>query len=822
MSELVRGERPGLTGAEQRLRIGAGLLGLISVAFAVWYLVKGLTAGSEFPFVVNSVAKDALLAGLCALIIADVRRWATVAVPLLVAAHVLMPLVMVATALWGNTDAIDHTWIAPPDTGAALRTNWFLGDVVVVAGLVGLHWMAVRSRYDLRYLPPSAFKALMALAEVLVLRKDREIAPAEVAGRVDRYLASFRATGKWKVRLALVGLAYYPLLLLRPPLYVMSVDARQHWLQKRFLDDVSRRGVPEFVRSLRQAMIRAAQQFCFMGYYGDDRAARKAGYLPFSQRPGATEAIANVRHSHDSVTCMMPADIPGEDLTADIVVVGSGAAGATLAYELARRGREVLVLERGPHVDPRDFTEDEATQLSNLYADGALTLSTDFRFQVAQGMCVGGSTVVNNAVCFDLPQRVLDRWLDRHAAGLDPARLALAFLRMRRFLRVAELGPTAVMNPGARRFVDGLGGRVPWSFKIVECNIADCLGSGYCNIGCAHGKKLSALDWTLPRAQREHPDAVRILPDCRVEKVLLRDKIAYGVQARTGDGRRLTVRANKVVLSAGAIASSLILQRSGLGDGRAGRGLAFNMASPVTLDFHEELHSERGAQITHYIEPQDPGHEGIALESWFNPIVSQSLFMPGWFEQHWDNMRRYANMTCLGVVAGTGNDATVKAARLLGGVTLDYTPSDADFIKLKEGLRLACELGLDAGAERVMPATFQLLELRDKDELWKLDNAIGDSSDVSINSAHPQGGNPMSADARRGVVDPEFRVNGALEVYVCDASVFPSSITVNPQLTVMALAEYAADHIAGRESPGEALLQERPRPLGEVFETERL
>ena len=59
-----------------------------------------------------------------------------------------------------------------------------ISDVVVVAGLLFLQWKAVRSRYDMRYLPPSAFRALMALAEVLVLREDREVAPAEVASRL--------------------------------------------------------------------------------------------------------------------------------------------------------------------------------------------------------------------------------------------------------------------------------------------------------------------------------------------------------------------------------------------------------------------------------------------------------------------------------------------------------------------------------------------------------------------------------------------------------------------------------------------------------------
>jgi choline dehydrogenase-like flavoprotein len=255
------------------------------------------------------------------------------------------------------------------------------------------------------------------------------------------------------------------------------------------------------------------------------------------------------------------------------------------------------------------------------------------------------------------------------------------------------------------------------------------------------------------------------------------------------------------VLSAGALASSVILQRSGLGQGRAGQGIAFNMASPVTLDFDEVLHSERGMQITHYLEPADAAHDGLAFETWFNPVASQSLFMPGWFEEHWDNMQRYKHMTCLGVVVGTGNDGSVKASRFGYGMTLDYHPSNADFVRLKEGLQMAGRIGLKAGAKRVMPATFRMLEIRSERELARIGDEIGDDSDVSVNSAHPQGGNAMSADPLKGVVDPSFRVYGTMNVHVCDASVFPSSITVNPQLTVMALAAYAADEIAGPPPP---------------------
>ena len=114
-----------------------------------------------------------------------------------------------------------------------------------------------------------------------------------------------------------------------------------------------------------------------------------------------------------------------------------------LAHELAERGHEVLVLERGSHVDPSTFTENEADQLARLYRDGALTLSKDFRFQVAQGMCVGGSTVVNNAVCFDLPDAVRDRWNDEYEAGLDAERLDDAFRYVRGFLQIAAARPRA-------------------------------------------------------------------------------------------------------------------------------------------------------------------------------------------------------------------------------------------------------------------------------------------------------------------------------------------------------------------------------------------
>ena len=89
-----------------------------------------------------------------------------------------------------------------------------------------------------------------------------------------------------------------------------------------------------------------------------------------------------------------------------------------------------------------------------------------------------------------------------------------------------------------------------------------------------------------------------------------------------------------------------------------------------------------------------------------------------------------------------------------------------------------------------MPATYAWHEFSSPAALDALDDYVRDGSDLLLTSAHPQGGNALGT-----VVDERFAVRGSPNVHVCDASVFPSAVTVNPQLTVMALAQHAAQRI---------------------------
>jgi choline dehydrogenase-like flavoprotein len=644
-------------------------------------------------------------------------------------------------------------------------------------------------------LPRPAFKALAALAEVVT--DPERLAPEEVAGNVDRYMGTFRAQRKWVVKVALFGLWLYPLRFLKPTFSRMKPDARREFVEKRFIRDIVYRRV-HFARRLIQAMFRLSSQMAYLGYYGDPRTFDSVGYRPFSERERFDEELRKVPETLPRLDCVSHAELNGDTVEADAVVVGSGAAGAIIAYRLAEAGRRVLILERGLHLHPSEFEEDEVQQISNLYADGALQLSRDFSFQVLQGMCVGGSTVVNNAVCFNLPDDVLRRWNgSKHDAGLNEAKLDESFASVRRWLGIGR-PPSPHLQRGADKFVEGaealgLSGP-PNEVDVVAANISDCPGSGYCNIGCPYGTKLSMLDKVLPDGQRNFgAEYLRILPECRAERIETRNGRAEAVQARLSDGRKLRVKANTVVVSAGAIASSWLLMESKIAKGRAGRDVCFNMGSPITADFDDVLDSFDGVQISHYLQPQ--AGSGFVMESWFNPVVSQALNMPGWLDDHRENMRRFRHLTAAGVLVGTKGTARLRPA-LTGGVDIDYTPAREDVETLVNALKLLCRIYLRAGARRVMPSTFRFHAFTEESQVDQLDEYVKNTSYLSIGSGHPQGGNALSGEPGEGVVDPTFRVHGFENLFVCDASVFPTATTVNPQLTVMALAQYAAPGIA--------------------------
>ncbi len=755
---------------------------------------------SDPAFANNSTIKMGLCFLVCAVAVADVRRFRPL-IQLFILANVISVLTGIVLILFMTNNypiplsGVDH----PIRT---LLPYPCLLDGVVLGILYILHIKADKSYYRLDYLTPSQYRTLAALAEVVIRSDNKEavISPEEIARNVDQYLSRFEAKTKWITKVVLIGLQYYPIVNFKPPLTLMNKDERLRFLKKRFYRDVRISLAPAWLAVYLQAMIRMGKQLCFMGYYNDKRVFKSIGYEVFSRRPETAQRLKeSPPEPRKPLLVRTESTITVDEVSADIVIIGSGAGASVLAHGLVKEGKHVLMIERGNHEDPQTFTEDEMEMICRLYADGALQLSRDFRFQVIQGSCVGGSTVVNNAVCFDTPDDVLNRWCESELdSGIDRSRFKKSQQYVNQLVGVRQgdpMSPVSHLNPGGLLFMDGckkLGLNIaPDQARSVSANIKDCLGCGYCNIGCHYGKKLSMLATILPEAQANTAGKLEIIAGCEVIKLKSSGKQITQAVGRFADGRKIIIKANKFVVSAGAISSSILLINSGIAVQTAGKRLAFNMGSPLSAKFPQVVNSYAGLQISHFLE-LSPGH-GYVYETWYNPPMFQSVAMPGWFEDHYENMLNYNKMASVGILVGTESNASVHTTGLTGR-EIRYDPTAGDFTKMIEALTLAGKIFLAAGAEYVMPDSFGYYKF-DNSNIADFGLTVTSPVDLSLGTGHPQGGNVMSRNPKIGTVNEELKVYGYDNLYIADASVFPSSLGVNPQITTMTFGHYAVDFV---------------------------
>ena len=247
----------------------------------------------------------------------------------------------------------------------------------------------------------------------------------------------------------------------------------------------------------------------------------------------------------------------------------------------------------------------------------------------------------------------------------------------------------------------------------------------------------------------------------------------------------------------------MLLLRSGIAEGRAGKRLSFNIGSPITAVFPKAMgpiNAYKGLQISHYLQVSPD--RGFIFETWFNPPMFQSTAMPGWWEDHWKNMHRYDRMTCTGVLVGSESNAEVRMAGLTGR-EVRYRPTQKDFDTMLDGLELAGEIYLAAGAEAVMPNSFDYYEYKTIEQLKLMKYDIKDNSDLTLGTGHPQGGNILSRNKKIGVVDEHLKVYGYDNLFISDASVIPIAVGVNPQITVMTIADYAVPFVAQNLEAGD-------------------
>ncbi len=491
---------------------------------------------------------------------------------------------------------------------------------------------------------------------------------------------------------------------------------------------------------------------------------------------------------------------PNIELNADAVIVGSGAGGAVMAYELAKAGKSVVVLEAGPYVPSSQFNEKFSDMLALLYEDHGNQATTQGDLLVLQGRCLGGSTVVNGCVAFRIPEFILQDWHQNYGlTNLTKETLQPYFEKVERNLNI-HTNEQHEINENSRKLEQGAKA-LGWSVKPLRRNIRDCGLTGHCLSGCKTDRKQSMLVTYLPWACHY---GAEVYTDTRATEILTENGKAVGVRAEVIDSEsgniksNIKINAKIVVAAAGAIQTPLLFLKSGIGNSsnQVGKNFACHPSTMMAAEFASDVYTWRGAMLGVYVDEfEHPDKGGFILEGGgAGPIELGMSTEPGTGKAYVDfmeNAKKYAS--CVTLI----HDHNVGQIRWEDGAKkIEYSLADEDFPAMKSAFKAAAKIYFAAGADRIFLPTCDRRVIHSVEEIDSIVDSIENTPfALRMVSYHPQGTMRMGSDSKQAVVNPYGESHDVKGLFVSDASLFPTSIIVNPQQTVYAMSHYIADHI---------------------------
>ncbi len=493
------------------------------------------------------------------------------------------------------------------------------------------------------------------------------------------------------------------------------------------------------------------------------------------------------------------------DDQADVVVIGSGAAGATAARVLSEAGLEVVVLEEGPYVPTEALRSDMYTSFRTVWRDMGFQVAEGRAFTpILQGSCVGGTTTINGAIIHRMPKAIHDAWRTEHGLGdgLPYAELDRIWDRLDDELSVGP-APDDVFGKN-NALMERAIARLGLTGNRIRRNVKGCQGSAHCNQGCPTARRQSMNNSYIPRAVA---NGARVYADCRAERLVVRDGRAGGVTARFRDrttrrfGPAMTVAARRgVVLAASAIQSPLFLIDNKIGrkSSMVGRRLQTHPGTGVVGVFDEPVEmwfgATQGYESTHF------WNERMKFETVSMPLEFGAARLPGVGADLMKHLSSYGNLAIWGVQIRARSHGRVRRGRLTPKV-IEFDLQDEDVRDLKLGVKRLIEMMFAAGAREVLPGVHGLPErIRSMDEAAALPDLPDDPRRFHCIAAHLFGTAVLGSDPAASVVGPDCQAHDLPGLYVTDSSVFPTNMGVNPQHSICAVSWLVAERIANEAS----------------------
>jgi len=424
-----------------------------------------------------------------------------------------------------------------------------------------------------------------------------------------------------------------------------------------------------------------------------------------------------------------------------------------VARELARNGRSVLIVEYGPRFQKTGFLK---TAKTAYLGRDKQPLCSDGGVWIGRGRVLGGSSYLAMGNAVTPPAGILQEW------GIDLSEeIAEAKTEMR-----VTLMPEQLIGPGTQAINRGAA-KLGWEMKPTpKCvDFSKCRNCGLCMFGCPTGAKWTTLEYI--REAEEH--GAGLLLNTEVLSVLHANGKARGIVAEQ-NGREIQITGDRVILSAGALATPLILQRSGLE--KAGKGLA-NDVFQTTYGTTEHVGMQGEIILATYLEKTIEERQLFPAPYMYIPFLIQRDIQGGYPQ----------NLNLL-----------AQAMMMLKSKGIDAKRTIAMMTKIRD--ERTGEVRSDGTVHKVLTA-------KDKaklEEAYQINRDILIASGAKPETIFPgvyESGHPCCSAAIGEVVDDnqQTEIRG---LYVSDASVFPSPLGMPPILTIVALSKRLAKHLVDR------------------------
>lgn len=491
-----------------------------------------------------------------------------------------------------------------------------------------------------------------------------------------------------------------------------------------------------------------------------------------------------------------------DPLHCDVAIIGSGAGGGTVAAELAplvADGLRVIVFEQGPRLRDDEFDGGELTMAPALYEDGGGFLTADGTMTLAFGRVYGGSTVVYTGTSLIAPERVIRSWRVPGLVASDLAERSAKYMRQNN----VHMLPPEEINDNNRLFVEGCRA-VGYEAEQFPINVRGCLGSSLCNLGCPNAAKQGTHRVQLPAAEKQGVKVVTRAQVLRIDQRRLRVRVTEKPPSGKGEPSawapgEYDVEARVIIAAGGSIGTSALLLRSGLASRlpRLGHGFTCHPAFILVAEHAQPITNWVGHPKSFFLDRAE--EEGFVLETCMYFPFTTAKNLTGLGTEHAAMMQAFDRLQMILVLAC---DKAVEENRIevdrAGRPVVHYTFTPAVVDSLAAATRAAARIFFGAGAVRVhAPAADPHILTRG--EIDRIDERITAEhfrpGTTSVSAAHLMGGCGMGGSAASSVCDAWGRVHGIPWLRVADSSLFPDSLEINPYLTVMALADRAAEAV---------------------------